>query len=164
MAVALTTEGVVGMGAVGDESIPLSPLLPLVERAREAGLGFMPHAGQSGGPDEVREVVEVLGATRVAHGVAAIGHDDVLGLLAQRDVCLCICPSSNAHTGLHPDYRKLAAAGIPLTINTDDPGMVPATLLGELEIAEKRYGLNREALVAAAWKHRFGPRQAARAG
>src|SRR5258708_19532063 len=69
--IALATEGVVGIGLVGDESISAAALAGLVDRARAAGLGFMPHAGQAGGPDVVREAVEVLGATPVAHGAGS---------------------------------------------------------------------------------------------
>ena len=154
--IALTTEGVVGVGLVGDESISAAPLAGLVERARAAGLGFMPHAGQVGGPDVVREAVEVLGATRVAHGVGAESDAELLRLLVDRGVCLCVCPSSNARIGLKPDFRKFADLGIPLVVNTDDPAMVPTTLQRELTVAETVYGLNRGALVAGAWQHRFG--------
>jgi adenosine deaminase len=157
--IALTTDGVVGVGLVGDESISAAGLAGLVERARAAGLGFMPHAGQVGGPDVVREAVEVLGATRVAHGVGAEGDAEVLRLLFERGVCLCVCPSSNARIGLKPDFRKFEGLGIPLAVNTDDPAMVPTTLQRELALAETRYGLNREALVANAWQHRFERRR-----
>jgi adenosine deaminase len=154
--IALTTEGVVGVGLVGDESIPAAPLTGLVERARAAGLGFMPHAGQVGGPDVVREAVEVLGATRVAHGVGAERDGEVLQLLVDRRICLCVCPSSNARIGLKPDFRKFADLGIPLVVNTDDPAMVPTTLQRELTVAETDFGLDRGALIAEAWRHRFG--------
>jgi adenosine deaminase len=100
--------------------------------------------------------VEVLGATRVAHGVGAEPDAKVLRLLVERGVCLCVCPSSNARIGLRPDFRKFDALGIPLVINTDDPAMVPTTLQRELTLAETTYGLNRGALIAAAWQHRFG--------
>jgi adenosine deaminase len=153
--IALSTEGVVGLGLVGDETISASPLIPLVERGRKAGLGFMPHAGQSGGPEVVREAIGPMGASRVAHGVSAARDAALLQELADRDICLCVCPSSNARIGLKPDFRAIADAGVPLTINTDDPAMVPATLRGELDLAVDRYGLVRENLIAAAWKHRF---------
>jgi adenosine deaminase len=156
LGIALTTEGVVGVGLVGDESISAAPLSGLGERARAAGLGFMPHAGQVGGPDVVREAVEVLGATRVAHGVGAEPDADVLRLLVNRGVCLCVCPSSNARIGLKPNFRKFADMGIPLVVNTDDPAMVPTTLQRELTVAETVHGLNRGALIEAAWQHRFG--------
>ena len=153
--IALATEAVVGIGLVGDESISAAPIAPLIERARGAGLGFMPHAGQVGGPEVVREAVEVLGAARVAHGVSAVADPQLTRLLAARAICLCVCPSSNAHVGLRPDYAKLAAAGIPLTVNTDDPAFVETNLPRELDIAEKQHGLSRDALVAASWQYRF---------
>ncbi len=153
--IALTTEGVVGVGLVGDESISAAPLAGMVEPARASGLGFMPHAGQVGGPDVVREAVEVLGASRIAHGVGAEPDADVLRLLVDRDVCLCVCPSSNARIGLKPNFRKFADMGIPLVANTDDPAMVPTTLLRELSVAETTYGLDRGALIAEAWQRRF---------
>ena len=154
---ALDTDGVVGLGLVGDESVSAADLKPLIDRARKAGLGFMPHAGQVGGPEVVREAVEVLGATRVAHGVAAADDEALMRSLAERGVCLCICPSSNARIGLKPDYRILGRHRIPLTINTDDPAMVGTTLGHELDIAQKDFGLSRPDLVEAAWRHRFGP-------
>ena len=153
---ALDTDGVVGLGLVGDESVSAAELKPLIDRARKAGLGFMPHAGQAGGPDVVREAVEVLGASRVAHGVAAAGDEPLMQTLSRRGICLCVCPSSNASIGLRPDYRVLASHGIPLTVNTDDPAMVGTTLGHELEVAEKDFGLNRSDLIEAAWKYRFG--------
>ena len=154
---AIDTANVVGLGLVGDESLSTAELKPLIERARKAGLGFMPHAGQAGGPNVVREAFEVLGAHRVAHGIAAIADESLMRSLASAGVCLCVCPSSNAKIGLHPDYRVLADHGVALTVNTDDPAMVGTTLVRELEIAE-RYGLNRSGLIEAAWKHRFGGR------
>lgn len=153
---ALDTEGVVGLGLVGDESVPAAELKLLIDRARRGGLGFMPHAGQVGGPDVVREAVDVLGATRIAHGVVATADESLMKSLAGRHVCLCVCPSSNARIGLKPDYRKLVDRGIALTINSDDPPMVGTTLTDELEIAERDFGLDRSALIETAWKYRFG--------
>ena len=153
---ALDTDGVVGLGLVGDESVSAVELKPLIDRARKAGLGFMPHAGQAGGPEVVREAVEVLGATRIAHGVAAAHDEALMRSLAERGICLCVCPSSNARIGLKADYRVLARHEIPLTVNTDDPAIVGTTLGHELKVAEKDFGLSRLDLIEAAWKHRFG--------
>src|SRR4029077_16332990 len=141
--IALATEGVVGLGLVGNESISAAPLIPLVERGRQAGLGFMPHAGQSEGPAVVWEAIGPMGATRVAHGVSAAGDPALMQALADHGVCLCVCPSSHARIGLKPDYRALVEARVPLTVNTDDPARVPATLRAELDLAVERYGLSR---------------------
>ena len=116
----------------------------------------MPHAGQVGDASVVREAVEVLRADRIAHGVYAVDDAYLLNVLATRDICLCVCPSSNASIGLRPDYRVLASHVIPLTVNTDDPAMVGTTLGHELEVAEKDFGLSRSDLIEAAWKYRFG--------
>jgi len=152
---ALATPGVVGLGLVGDETIGSATLRPLLARARAHGLRLMPHAGQTGGPEVIREAVEVLGAERIAHGLSALGDPSVRDLLVARDICLCVCPSSNRRVGLRPDYRALAEAGIALTVNTDDPTMVGTTLTAELEIAEG-LGLDRTTLIANAAHHRFG--------
>jgi len=155
---ALDTDGLVGLGLVGDESVSAADLKPLIDRARKAGLGFMPHAGQAGGPEVVREAVDVLGASRIAHGVAAAQDEALMRSLADRGICLCIYPSSNARIGLKPDCRVLARHGIPLTVNTDDPAMVGTTLLRELDIAERDFGLSRSALMETAWTYRFRKR------
>jgi adenosine deaminase len=115
----------------------------------------MPHAGQVGGPEVVREAVEVLGATRIAHGVAAATDGALMRSLADRGICLCVCPSSNARIGLKPDYRLLAGQGITLTVGSDDPAMIGTSLNQELEIAERDYRLKRSDLVEAAWNSRF---------
>ncbi len=152
---AMATPGVVGLGLVGDEGISSAALVPLLSRARAAGLRLMPHAGQTGGPEVIREAVEVLGAERIAHGVSALRDPALCELLARREICLCVCPSSNQRIGLRPDYKTLADAGIALTVNTDDPAMVGTTLPAELDIAEA-LGLDRESLIANAARNRFG--------
>ncbi len=131
--IALATEGVAGIGLVGDESAPSAPLLPIVERAHGAGLRFMPHAGQTGGPEVVRDAVENLGADRIAHGVSSLEDPSLLRLLAERT----------------------AEAGVPLTVSSDDPAMVGTTLTSELDLAEKQLGLSRERLIADSWEYRF---------
>ncbi len=153
--IALAAPGVVGLGMVGDEAADAGELAGLIERARGEGLRFMAHAGQTGGPEVVREAVTVLGADRVAHGVSAVQDIELCSLLAKREICLCICPTSNARIGLRPDYRALADRGIPLCINTDDPAIVGTSLVAELGAATA-LGLDRSSLVTAAERHRFG--------
>lgn len=152
--IALSLEGAVGVGLVGDESLGTKTAEAAIRRARARGLGFMPHAGQTGGPEVVREALDMQ-ADRLAHGVAAASDPELLRDLAARGICLCVCPSSNARIGLRPDFRALAAAGVTLTVNTDDPSFVGTTLRRELDLAESELGLRREALVATAWRHRF---------
>jgi aminodeoxyfutalosine deaminase len=152
--IAIATPGVVGLGLVGDESIPAQGVAPIVAAARRQGLRLMAHAGQTGGPEVVRDAVQLLSADRIAHGVSAIRDASLRDLIVRRDVCLCVCPSSNRRIGLRPDYRALANAGISLCVNTDDPAIVGTTLPAELEIATAG-GLDRQSLVANAARYRF---------
>src|SRR5256885_7553914 len=90
--IALATEGVVGLGLVGDESIPASPLLPLVRRARSGGLRFMPHAGQVGGASVVRGAGGGPHAGRIAPGGFPVDGPSLLSGLALRGILLFLCP------------------------------------------------------------------------
>jgi adenosine deaminase len=133
--IALATNGVVGLGLVGDESVRTPDIAPLIDRAHAKGLRFMPHAGQTGGPEVVREAIEILGADRIAHGVASLGDESVLRLIAARGICLCVCPSSNSRS--------------------DDPAMVGTTLTRELGLATTEFEMDRRELVANAWQYAF---------
>lgn len=155
--IAVTTPGVVGLGLVGDESFPVTEVAPIVAAARNHGLRLMAHAGQTRGPETVRTAIEILSADRIAHGVSAIQDPTLCDLLVEREVCLCVCPSSNRRIGLRPDYRALAGAGIALCVNTDDPAMVGTSMPAELEIATD-LGLDRRTLLGNAARYRFATR------
>ena len=152
---ALSVEGVVGLGLVGDERVAAAPLAPLFASARERGLGLMPHAGQTGGPSSIREALEALGAGRIAHGITAAADPQLLADLAGGGVCLCVAPSSNAKAGLRPDLARLAEAGVALCAGTDDPALVGTTLGDELDGLAAATGRSRDELQAAAWAARF---------
>lgn len=99
---------------------------PVWERVREAGKVTKAHAGEFGGADNVRQVVEKLGVRRVQHGVRSVENADVVALLRDVDATLDVCPISNLKLQVVPSMaahpiRQLFDAGIRCTINTDDP-------------------------------------------
>jgi adenosine deaminase len=107
-------------------------------RAGAAGLKRTVHAGESSGPEGVRDAIELLGADRIDHGVRAVDDPAVVELLAARDIPLGICPSSNVTLGLYPTLAahpidRLRRAGVPVSVNTDDPALLGLTLAGEYE-------------------------------
>jgi len=141
--------GVVAFGMGGDElSVPAEEFRTVYEFAREAGLHTVVHAGEIGGADEVRRAVEVLGAKRIGHGIAAAADPVVMALLAERRIPLEICPTSNLRTGVlarlrgypsvgiarHP-IGELVRAGVPVTLSTDDPAMFGTNLAAEYAAA-----------------------------
>ncbi len=129
---------IIGIGLGGQEAGgPARDFVPVFERARAAGLHVVAHAGESVGPQSVRDAVEILGAERIGHGVSAIRDPAVMDLLHRRRVPLEVCPSSNLFTGHfvktlreHP-IREFFDRGLMVTLNTDDPTIFGVDLLDE---------------------------------
>ncbi len=144
--------GVVGFGLGGDETAgPVADFAALFAAVKEAGYGVTIHAGEvpamgSAGAESVRQAVTECGAQRIGHGLAAAGDPEVLALLAERGVCVEMCPRSNVATGGiaalgdHP-LRTFLAAGVPCCLNTDDRTLFNLDLSGEYAAAAAELGL-----------------------
>lgn len=166
------SKAIVAFGIGGDElSVPTEELRPVYEHAAELGLHRVIHAGEVGGPEKIREAIELLGVERIGHGIAAIHDPALMDLLADRRIPLEICPQSNIRTGAlafqlrrqdvriedHP-LAALFRHGIPVVLSTDDPAMFHTTLLDEYGNAS-RMGLNEQELLRLAnmsFDHAFG--------
>jgi adenosine deaminase len=99
------------------------------QKAGAAGLKRTVHAGESSGPEGVWDAIELLHADRIDHGIRAIEDPRLVAVLAERRIPLDICPSSNVRLGLYPSLadhpiEKLRKAGIPVSVNTDDPALL----------------------------------------
>ncbi len=132
---------VVGLGLDGNEALlgRTSPKFTEVyARAHELGLGRTAHTGESSGPDGVWDALEHLHLDRVDHGVRSIEDPRLVEHLAANGVTLNVTPTSNVIVGLYPDVDHhpvgpLIEAGVPVTINSDDPKAMNVTLSGEFE-------------------------------
>jgi adenosine deaminase len=118
-------------------------------KAGEAGLKRTVHAGESSGPEGVRDAIELLGADRIDHGVRAIEDESVIELLAERGIPLGICPTSNLILGIYSSMEvhpidRLRRAGVSVSINTDDPSLLGTNLPREYEIARVAFGWSDE--------------------
>jgi aminodeoxyfutalosine deaminase len=138
-AVRYRDRGVVGLGLGGIETRPAAPYAKAFEIAREGGLAIVPHAGEAAGPDSIREALGLL-PVRIRHGIRAIEDSGVLAELVDRGLVLDVCPTSNLRTGVVPSMDQhplpaLRAAGVPCSINTDDPAMFGTDLGHEYEVA-----------------------------
>jgi adenosine deaminase len=141
-------DGLVSFGLGGPEvGVPRSWFTDHFARARAAGLRSAPHAGESTGPETVWDSLRLLGAERIGHGINAI-HDPILvEHLAQQQIPLEICPTSNVCTRSVPSLAEhplaaLVAAGVPVSINSDDPPMFSTTLNHEYAVAARLLGLD----------------------
>jgi adenosine deaminase len=118
-------------------------------KAGEAGLKRTVHAGESSGPEGVRDAIELLGADRIDHGVRAIEDHSVIGFLAERGIPLGICPTSNLTLKVYSSMEthpidRLRRAGVRVSINTDDPSLLGTNLPREYEVARLAYGWSDE--------------------
>jgi adenosine deaminase len=144
---------VVGFSLAGDEAgYPPEPYAPAYRIVADAGLGCTVHAGEWAGAESVRGALE-LPVTRISHGVRAIEDPDLVRDLAQRKITLEVCPTSNVVLGVFATYEEhpflaLRAAGIPLTLGSDDPPYFGASVAGEYAVARERFGLDDSQLVA----------------
>ncbi len=114
-------------------------------RAGAAGLRRTVHAGESSGPEGVWDAVELLGADRIDHGVRAIEDPALVAMLADRQIPLGICPTSNLVLGVYPSIQdhpieRLRSAGVRVSVNTDDPALLGASLVGEYSLCRKSFG------------------------
>ncbi len=140
-------EGVTGFDCAGREHLQPDPLgfADAFAIARDAGLGITVHAGEWGGPAQVRRALDVNPA-RIAHGAPA-GEDAALQEeLIARGVTLDLCPTSNWQAGIVPAYVdhpvvRLHRRGVPVTLNTDDRTVSDLTFPREIGRAVTFLGL-----------------------
>ncbi|HET9092280.1 MAG TPA: adenosine deaminase [Acidimicrobiales bacterium] len=128
---------------------------PAFERAAARGLRRCAHAGESSGPDGVREAIELLGAERIDHGIRCIEDPSVTALVASRGIPLDVCPSSNVVLGVVPALAahplpELRARGVRCSINTDDPLLYGVDLAGEYRATASAFGWGRAELAEMA--------------
>ncbi len=124
-------------------------------RAGNAGLRRTVHAGESSGPEGVWDAVNLLGADRIDHGVRAIEDAALVRMLADRQIALGICPTSNLVLRVYPSIEKhpieqLRAAGVRVSVNTDDPALLGASLVGEYALCRASFGWSDETTKAVA--------------
>ena len=136
------TRGIVAVGLGGEEAYyPNPPFEPAFRAARAAGLGSVPHAGEVVGPESVRTALDHLDPDRIRHGFRAAEDAGLVAELAQRGIVLDLTPVSNVRTGAVPSLeehpvRDLVAAGVRVSVSTDDPVMFDTDLTREYEAAE----------------------------
>ncbi|MEV7226090.1 adenosine deaminase [Polymorphospora sp. NPDC051019] len=139
-------DGLISFGLGGPEiGVPRPQFKPYFDRARAAGLRSVPHAGETTGPETIWDALRELGAERIGHGISAAGDPALLAHLAEHRIPLEVCPTSNLRTRAvasldeHP-LRALVDAGVPVTINSDDPPMFGTTLNDEYAVAARLLG------------------------
>src|SRR5438132_11176653 len=147
-AIAWAPRGVVGVDIAGPRPgggrYDYTQVAPMVEAARDGGLGVTIHVGEEGGElgrEELGEVIESLRPDRIGHGILAAGDAELMAALRERGIVLEICPTSNLLTKALADedhvrdtFRAFVDGGVPFTIATDGPEMMRTHLRDEFEL------------------------------
>ena len=142
---------IIGIGIGGDERrTGAEPFRDLYASARDAGLRLTAHAGENTGPDSIWAAINI-GAERLGHALTAVEDPDLIEVLAERQIPLEICVTSNLRTGAcaslteHP-LRSYFDRGLMVTLNSDDPAMFASDLENEYRIGARHFELTREHL------------------
>ena len=124
--------------------------IPMLDKARAAGLRVTAHSGEEKVPDapqHVRLAIEELGAERIGHGIHIIDSAEVIEFVKNRRVLLEVCPTSNwltnsvPSTADHP-IRRLMDQGVRVSINSDDPGLFDIDLCHEYAVLQTEHGFD----------------------
>jgi adenosine deaminase len=152
--------GIVGVDIAGPRPggtrFDYTQLAPMVETAREAGLGVTIHVGEEGGDlgrEELAEVLDRLRPDRIGHGILAAGEPELERALRELGIVLEICPTSNLLTKALPDedavrrtVRRFVEQGVPFTIATDGPEMMRTHLRDEFGLLLRLGALDEDEL------------------
>jgi len=140
---------VIGIGLDYLETgFPPAPYAAVYARAQAAGLKATAHAGESGPAQNIRDSIALLGCARIDHGYHIVDDAELIASCRESGIGFTVCPSTTAYTTIFRDLdspahpiRQMAAAGLNIVINTDDPGLFRTTLDQDYGIVGQRMGV-----------------------
>ena len=144
-------EGLCAIDLAGDEAgFPNGQFQSLFAEAKKLDYPYTIHAGECGSVQSILDAVE-LGAKRIGHGIAMMGHPDIQKMLASKRIGVEMCPISNYQTkALQPEavypIREFAKMGVLATINTDNRTVSNTSIGREMEFLNEKFGIEKEEL------------------
>lgn len=141
-------ERFIGFDLAGNESdFPCRIFADAIRDVKNSKARITIHAGEDSGPENIWEAIEALGAQRIGHGVSSVRDSQLMEYINKNGICLEMCPTSNWLTRAVPSLAEhpiaqLLRAGVPVSINTDDPTIFGIDLPHEYEVARRQIGLS----------------------
>jgi adenine deaminase len=134
---------------------PPAKFQAVYERASEAGLLAVAHAGEEGPPSYIWEALDLLRARRIDHGVRCLEDERLIERLVDEQIPLTVCPLSNVKLRVFPDLRshpleRLLERGLLVTVNSDDPAYFGGYVGDNLQEVAAALDLHREQVIALA--------------
>ena len=151
LAIQFRDRNVAAFGIGGDEiKGPPELFAEVFARAAEHGLHLTAHAGESAGPESIWGALN-LKAERIGHGLTAEKDPELIEELAERQIPIEVCVTSNLRTGCCPDIaqhpvRRYFDEGLMLTLNSDDPAMFRTSLVDEYRLVQEHFGFSDDHL------------------
>lgn len=141
-------KGVVAIDLAGCENENFAKeFVEPVAAARDLGYQVTIHAGETGYVSNVLDAINLLGATRIGHGVALLNNKEAEALVTSRNVTIECCPTSNLQTKaisditnhpMQPFFNK----GLATCINTDNRTVSNTTMTKEMELLADTFDWN----------------------
>jgi adenosine deaminase len=147
-------DGVCALGLTGVEAdTSASRHVEAFREAKAGGLRIATHAGESSGPETIRDCLELLGADRIGHGIRCLEDPALVDVLRERQIPLEVCPSSNVCLGFAPSFAEhpinaMIDHGLNVSVNSDDPPMFNTTLSGEWERCVETFGWSKDRMMS----------------
>lgn len=134
---------------------PPAKFAAVFARARELGLRAVAHAGEEGPPEYIRQALDLLGVSRIDHGVRCEEDPELVERLRREAVPLTVCPLSNVKLKVFPriedhNLKRLLDRGLCVTVNSDDPAYFGGYVLENYLAVQQGLGLSRQDLVQLA--------------
>ncbi len=142
---------IIGIGLGGDErKCGSEPFRAFYAEARQAGLRLTNHAGETTGPDAIREAL-FIGSERIGHALSVIEDPHLMDQLKIEKIPLELNPTSNVRTGVCPSFaahplRRYFDEGLLVTLNSDDPAFFGSDLVNEYLLAHTEQAFTQEEL------------------
>ncbi|TKB43338.1 adenosine deaminase [Thalassotalea mangrovi] len=138
----------VAIDLAGDEyNQPAEKFVEHFNQARASHLQVTVHAGEAAGPESVWNSINLLGASRIGHGVKSHQDPSLMTYLRDKQIAIESCLTSNYQTGTVEDLAKhpitqFLAEGLLVTLNTDDPAVEGVELRHEYQLAQRLFDLS----------------------
>lgn len=139
-------KGVVAVDLCGSENPHfVERFIEPVTRARVLGYNITMHAGETGIGENVVDVITLLGAKRIGHGVAIKDHAEAYRLVKASGTVIECCPTSNLQTKavikisdhpIHNFYQDQLA----VMVNTDNRTVSQTNMSQEYALLSNAFG------------------------
>jgi len=128
---------------------PPSKFERVFARCRELGKPVVAHAGEEGPPAYIIEALDLLKVSRIDHGVRTIEDAALTQRVAREQIALTVCPLSNVRLCVFETMElhslpAMLAAGLCVTINSDDPAYFGGYLGANIRAVQAAFDLDAQ--------------------